>query len=665
NGQIVGGVNTTGGLIKDGGGRWIISGASSYAGPTAIAAGSLQVRNAASLGTTSGDTIVLAGAALELSNGVNIAEPLVLNGNGVDGLAGALTSVSGTNGYSGVITLGSNSVVSSQSGNFTVSGNISGAPGSNGSLTLAGRGNGVVSGAIGISSGGLIKNGSGSWSLTGANTFTGSTAIQGGTLVLDHSSNNSNKLSGTAAVSLAGGNLLVQGNTGANTVVSLGGLVRGAGGGTIQVTNGAGNAATLNLGNITLPPADPITGLPVTGGSLSFVLPQNGAITTTTAVTNGILGGYATIGHDWATKSGSNIVPFTAYVPFDSTGITGGTDNSRLTNSLRLPDFSVIITNSLKVESGRGLSMDGSSVVLTSGGLIYNGTGNTVGVISGSTGSVTAATPEDELFVHTAGGVLDIGTQLIGFGSGSLTKSGPGTLFLRNSGSGFTGSININGGTLAINGLAGTHPTALGAHTGNRNININNGTFRILGGYDLNLNGGQQMQFVVGSGGATLETLFGGGSDSNSTLTLNDAGQLSGSGDILFRGGGRLTIGQASTGFPNYTGNITVEGSVLNLLNFASAGGRADQTITLKAGSSLINQVTSGTGVTGLPNNLVLEGGASLYVSGANRAYTGDVQLSGTNSIMLIERDNHAQQRDLHLMGKVSGQGITLDVVGS
>ena len=71
--MINNGVNTTGGVIKDGGGRWTVNGASTYAGPTSISAGTLKVTNGAALGSAAAGTTVFGGAQLELSGGVSLS----------------------------------------------------------------------------------------------------------------------------------------------------------------------------------------------------------------------------------------------------------------------------------------------------------------------------------------------------------------------------------------------------------------------------------------------------------------------------------------------------------------------------------------------------------------------------------------------------------------
>ncbi len=136
-------------------------------------------------------------------------------------------------------------------------------------------------------------------------------------------------------MNLRGGNLLVQGSAAANTAQTIGTLNLLTGGGGVQVASGTGRTATLNIGDI-VRPLDEATFLPVTGGSVQFVLPLTGAITTTALLSSGILGAYATVGANWATKSGSNIAAFSTYTTFDPTGFGGVNDNARLTTDARL-----------------------------------------------------------------------------------------------------------------------------------------------------------------------------------------------------------------------------------------------------------------------------------------------------------------------------------------
>ena len=194
------------GLTKEGAGKMVLSGSSTYTGLTTISEGELRLGAAGGaantpLGTTAAGTTVTSGAVLGL-NGYTLgaAEPLTLNGTGIsDG--GALTNISSTSvNYSGLITLGSlSSIIASQGDiNITNAGTITGATFN---LTLGGVGNGSITSIIGTTSGSLIKTGAGTWTLSGANTYTGGTTITSGTLTLGAA----NRLADAGQVILDGG----------------------------------------------------------------------------------------------------------------------------------------------------------------------------------------------------------------------------------------------------------------------------------------------------------------------------------------------------------------------------------------------------------------------------------------------------------------------------
>src|SRR6185295_19933806 len=94
---------------------------------------------------------------------------------------GALVNVGGTNNYAGLVTLGAASTISSDSGTLNLT-NVGTITGPTFALTLNGSGNGTVSSIIGTTSGTLTKSGTRTWTLFGANTYTGATSLSAGVL---------------------------------------------------------------------------------------------------------------------------------------------------------------------------------------------------------------------------------------------------------------------------------------------------------------------------------------------------------------------------------------------------------------------------------------------------------------------------------------------------
>ena len=77
------GSETNNGYTKSGGGTFALSGNSTYSGVTTISAGVITIAHAGSLGSTSGVTSITSGAALSISGGITVAEPITVNGTGV------------------------------------------------------------------------------------------------------------------------------------------------------------------------------------------------------------------------------------------------------------------------------------------------------------------------------------------------------------------------------------------------------------------------------------------------------------------------------------------------------------------------------------------------------------------------------------------------------
>ncbi|MGD0896961.1 MAG: autotransporter-associated beta strand repeat-containing protein, partial [Thermoguttaceae bacterium] len=207
---IVGGVNPTtlsgninGDLTLDkyDSGTLTLSGTSTYTRDTNIWAGTVVVQSAAALGNTAAGTYVRGngGAVLQLANvtGGSVAEPITL----YDGAL--LQNSSGSNGVSGTITVGGGigriSNTATTGTLLTISGNIVSDDTSGRGLAVGGSGNTTISGNIGGSNdpggnptrnitAGLVKNDTGTLTLSGTNSYSGGTTVSDGLLVINRSS---------------------------------------------------------------------------------------------------------------------------------------------------------------------------------------------------------------------------------------------------------------------------------------------------------------------------------------------------------------------------------------------------------------------------------------------------------------------------------------------
>ena len=167
-------------------GRTTLNASNNYDGLTTVSAGAtLRLANSFAMGVTNGLTnTVVSGGALELSNGITVdGEILDLNGSGVsDG--GALRNISGNNTYNGLIELNSTNRINSDAGTLTVSSfanNLS----STRSLFVGGAGNTEIAGALdGSSTGRLVKDGTGTLTISGANTVNGGITVGAGSLIV-------------------------------------------------------------------------------------------------------------------------------------------------------------------------------------------------------------------------------------------------------------------------------------------------------------------------------------------------------------------------------------------------------------------------------------------------------------------------------------------------
>ena len=236
-----GAIGGSGGIDKSGTGTLTLLSANTYSGSTTIAAGVLNIRNATALGGTAAGTIVSNSAALQLQGGITVTgESLSIAGGGINN-DGALRSVSGTNTWAGSLsaTLGGTITrIAVDADRLTISGPISITTAANAQLGLQGNGNGEITGIIsggttGVSTVLRSSAGSGTWTLSGSNSYLGETGIS------------------TNALAVAGGFAIPDGSrvafTSSGSLILLASETVGA----LQSTDSA-TTSTVNLNSFTL-----------------------------------------------------------------------------------------------------------------------------------------------------------------------------------------------------------------------------------------------------------------------------------------------------------------------------------------------------------------------------------------------------------------------------
>ena len=459
----------------------------------------------------------------------------------------------------------------------------------------AASGNLAVSGSV-SGTAGLVKSGSGSLTLSGANTYSGGTTLDSGTLVMG----NANAL-GSGTVATTGGSVVEwSGNDSIANVFTLGSGTTSFGTGGLSTLagsiGGTGSLRKFDVGTLALAGDNTYTGATsVAAGTLAI-----GSGGTTGSVAGDIVNNSAVTFNrsDSLTYSGS---------------ISGnGSVNKRGGGTLTLAGNNTF--------SG-GITLWGGTLALGSSGAVGNsGTisfgGGTLQFSASNTTDYSArfsTAASQQAAIDTNGQSVTLATPLTSAG-GSLTKSGGGTLTLAGDNT-YTGLTTVSAGTLAI-GSGGTTGWVAGnivnnaAVTFNRSDNVNysglisgTGTLTKMGSGVLKLTG-------TTSGADKIVLDF--------ATNVSAGGLQAVSADVT--GTADLRIGNSGTGTLNVTG-----GSVIN-----RAG-----SLGFNAGGVGTATVSSGTWGNSFDLNVGYAGTGTLDVTGGsvfNAVSTLGAQIGGVGT---------------------------------
>jgi fibronectin-binding autotransporter adhesin len=596
-----------GGLDHVGDGLLELTGANNYLGGTVLTSGTLLVSTDTNLGASSG-TVTFNGGVFQNRAAFTTGRNMTLVASSgtfrtdADLVATGSISGSGTlvkQGVARLILTGANSYGGGtaidagmlQLGNGGASGSIVGNVANSGVLAFNRSDiaifNGIVSGT-----GRLEQQGIGTLILSGANSYAGGTAINGGTLRIASDGNLGAPVGG---LGFAGGTLQTTADIMSNRTISL------AGGGTI-----------------------------LTDGGTTLIL--NGAI-----VGTGGLGkaGAGTLLLTGANSYGGGTAIDAGTLQLGNGGATGAIVGNVFNNGTLVLNRSDDLTLAGSIFGSGSVSQIGAGrTILTSDSVYSGGTAINAGTLQlgngGTTGAIVGNVANNGALVLDRSGTLSLAGSISG--AGRLEQRGTGTTNLSGTNS-YTGATEVVAGTLLINGdqsaASGLTDVGPGAKLGGSGIvggsvdvadggtlapGNSPGTLRING--DLVLAGGSALAFDLGQANI-------GGGPLNDLVNVGGNLVLDGTLDVVVAAGGGFDAGLYRV--INYGGVLTDNGLVLGVMPadsvpFIQTSVASQVNLVNTAGLSL----GFWDGTAGPKNNGVVDGGNGLWQSGAASDYWTD-----------------------------------------
>ncbi|MGN6482512.1 autotransporter-associated beta strand repeat-containing protein, partial [Luteibacter sp.] len=611
-------------------GDFVLTGSNTYGGGTVVSDGTVEISQDSNLGDAAGGLTLDAGS-LHTTADINTSRDIQVTPNNGQVVTAAGTTMVSTGGIDG-----DGTIYKDGAGNLQIDGN-------------ANQAGGVV-----VNQGKLVLNGD--------NGYLGTTIVNGGSTLQVNSEKALGATSGNGLI-LSSGTLATTGDvdTGKQIFISQSGTLD-VGAGTTMTSSGAvlgmGSLVKSGQGTLVLDHANQYTGdTRIDGGTLQIANDANLGTGSNVVFNGGLLhntgdvdssrnlviaNGGAFIASDAGTQlttsgtvSGNGVL---AQVGPGTLEVDGVVSN---TGGVGVLDGTLILTGNNTYTGGTHayngtvqVSKDANLGNASNGIDINNGTLHTTG---------TFGTARDITLAGTGTFNTDAGTKLTATGTvgglSGLVKNGEGTLEIDGVAS-HTGGTTVNDGTLI---LAGKN-TYTGGNT------INGGSLQVssdanLGAASNNIaiNGGDltvtqtmttDRDIVIGAKGASITTLNG--------VTLNQQGDMSGTGGLVKLGGGTLVV----SGNNSFTGGTLIQGGVIRIDSGSSLGtgqillqGGTLQTVaTLGTGQQVVISGNSGVNVdagttTVLSGNLTAAAGDSCFVkSGAGKlSLTGSAHMgSGT-----------------------------------
>ena len=546
-----------------------------------------------------GAITVSSGAALDLSGqAISSTGALTLNGTGINN-GGALMNSGAAASYAGLVTIGSNTSIIGGSGTIAL-GNTGIITGTGKALTLGGAAGGNIASIIGTTTGTLTKQDAGTWTLNGANTYTGVTTLSAGVLKAGNA-NAFGPTVGAGAISVASGAALDLNGKSINSTATL--TLNGtgiSGGGALMNSSGSARyAGLISVGS---------GGVSITNSSGTLTLAGN-------------IGG--------ATAGSAALGPLTISDTASGVSVSG---------SINMGSFPLEISAWGGIDLSGNITTNGGSVLLKARGNITQGA----------------------VLVSTSGGNVTYWADSDGNGMGQiqLTNGASGASAGISAGA---GNIVLGGGTgaTAADGSAAADYTQ-----GSTTQGILVGQYASLSGANITLlgRGGAyasnssgvalgQSSSVVATGSVVITGIAGGtsispGSQSSNNIGVSVASAIiestgaSGSVTITGTGGGNTlglsNYGVAINGGGGYTGTVRTRAGAVTIQGTEGAGA-ANYGLSLSGGTYLGG--TSQTGTLNLQANsmdwsgfgsITLQTDGAVTIAPVSTSFSG-LQTFGTN----------------------------------